>query len=380
MKIRIVMLTILSLALAGILLTSCQSTYVTSAKVYIQQDNWDKAIEQLELAVQYTPDNAEAHYLLGSAYAQKNLWEKMNVEFDKSLQLSPLYKTEITNTRLKHYNTNFNSGINRINGGDVDGAIKQFKICHEIDPEQEGALKNLAYCYDKNNDLEGAVEVYKSLVEIAENKIEVYQSITGILFKLKKYDQVIEMEKKALEIDPGNSDAIANIAMAYDFLGDKDQARAEYEKALANNPNDKDLLYNLGRLQYMNKDYDAAIANFQKVIEMDPNDFDSNLNVGNAYLSMGDTYRKTLVDKENDNQTVEPEERDKLKDFYRQSLPYLLKALCLQSEDANLWNNIAVAYVNSGDADKGKACFAVADAMKTGSDTEAKEFLSANCE
>ena len=60
MKIRIVMLTILSLALAGILLTSCQSTYVTSAKVYIQQDNWDKALSSWNLQFN-TPRTMQRH-------------------------------------------------------------------------------------------------------------------------------------------------------------------------------------------------------------------------------------------------------------------------------------------------------------------------------
>ena len=42
-----------------VILASCQSKNLTSAKIYIQQDDWDGALEQLEWAVEATPDNAE---------------------------------------------------------------------------------------------------------------------------------------------------------------------------------------------------------------------------------------------------------------------------------------------------------------------------------
>ena len=48
---------------AMVLFSSCQTKNLTSAKIYIQQDNWTNALKQLELAVEATPENAEVAVL-----------------------------------------------------------------------------------------------------------------------------------------------------------------------------------------------------------------------------------------------------------------------------------------------------------------------------
>ena len=51
--------TILCVVLLGaiLLFTQCQQTEITSAKVYMQQANYDKAIEQCKLAIEKVPAN-----------------------------------------------------------------------------------------------------------------------------------------------------------------------------------------------------------------------------------------------------------------------------------------------------------------------------------
>ena len=63
-------LTLLLALFVFALFTGCQDTYTTSAKVYMQQNNYDKAIEQCLLAIDQIPNNAEAYYVLGQAYGQ----------------------------------------------------------------------------------------------------------------------------------------------------------------------------------------------------------------------------------------------------------------------------------------------------------------------
>ena len=100
MKKRFAVVALLGLAFS--LLIFCQSKQVTSAKVYMQQEKWDKAIEQLELAVQLYPNDAEAHYLLGKGYAVRGEREKMNEMFDQSLKLSPKFEQQIKAIREKY--------------------------------------------------------------------------------------------------------------------------------------------------------------------------------------------------------------------------------------------------------------------------------------
>lgn len=189
-------------------------------------------------------------------------------------------------------------------------------------------------------------------------------ALANTYFQLKNYDEVVKLESRAVELNPDDIDAVINLALAYDFLGQTEKAMSEYSKALEKNPDEKDLIFNLGRLYYMNDDYEKAIELFERAIKANPDDYDANLNVGNAYLSMGDNLRKTLVEKENENQQVTQEELDQLKELYNKAIPYLEKAVEVKGDDPNVWNNLGVAYVNVGDADKGKECFDKAESLR----------------
>ncbi len=362
MKIRYVVVIML---LVGILsFMACQTKEVTSAKVYIQQDNWEKAIEQLETAVKLYPNDTEAFYLLGEGYANQGDWEKMNQMFNKSLEISPQFNQQIKNTREKNWVTNFNSGVNRINGNDLDGAVEKFKTCIVIDPQKVGAYRNLAVSLTQKQRFEEAKETYRKALEIEPDNLELVQALAALHFESKEYDKVVELEKLALERNSDNKDAIANLALAYDYLGEKQLALETYQKALDKNPDDVDLLFNLARLHYMNEEYAKAIELFGKVISLKPDDFDANVNVGNAYLSMADNVRKKLVEKENNGETVTPEEKDELISFYNQSIPYLEKAVSIKTENVNIWNNLGVAYIQIGNKEKGEQCFKKAEELQ----------------
>ena len=364
MKSRFALVVLAVVNISVVLFFACQTKEVTSAKVYIQQDNWEKAIEQLEMAVKLYPNDEEAHYLLGEGYGNQGEWVKMNEMFDKSLAISPKFEQQIKSVREKYWVNTFNSGVNRINSNDTEGALKQFMTCTIIDPKREEAYKNLAYVYTRMDSLEQARKTYKRFLEIDPTDIDIIHALANINFQLKNYEEVVELESKVLEIKHGDVDAIANLALAYDFLGEREKAMATYEQAIKNSPDDKDLIFNLARLHYVNSEYDKAVELFQKVISLDPEDFDSNLNVGNAYLSMAEEYRKELVKREENGEQLTQEEIDALKNYFKQSIPFLEKAAEKRPDEPNIWNNLGVAHIQAGNAERGKECFDKAEELR----------------
>jgi tetratricopeptide (TPR) repeat protein len=364
MTTRVIALTLLLLSVATVLFIACQSKEVTSAKVYIQQDNWDKAIEQLQQAVQLYPQDAEAHYFLGEGYATRGEWALMVQEFDNSLAVGPKFEPQIKSAREKYWVTNFNSGVNKVNASDIPGAIKQFKACLVIDPKRAEAYHNLGVTYIRADSMGQAIEAYQQLLEHQPNDSETIHALARLYFQQKEYQKVIDVEQKAQAINADDPESVANIAMAYDYLGEKEKAIAEYQNALAKNPTDKDLLFNLARLQYLNSEYDKAIELFQRVIAANPEDYDSNVNVGMSYLQMADGLRKKLVELDHNGQKVPEDEVAKMKSFYKSAIPFLEKATQLKPDEVNVWNNLGVAYVNAGDHEKGKIAFDKAEQLR----------------
>src|SRR5438128_704378 len=78
--------------LALLLVTGCSRNplkFMESGKKYLAQHEYQEAIIQLRNAVQLNPRLAEAHYLLGIAYASIGQLQNAAPEFREAVKLQP---------------------------------------------------------------------------------------------------------------------------------------------------------------------------------------------------------------------------------------------------------------------------------------------------
>ena len=71
-------------------------------------------------------------------------------------------------------------------------------------------------------------------------------------------------------------------------------------------------------------------------------------------------------------------DQDLSKEHYKSGLPYLEKAVVISLDKKGAWYNLAVAYVQSGEAKKGEKCFAIADEVEAGNYLQASNFIDEN--
>ena len=76
-------------------LWSCTSTVeYTSAKMAIQDENWEEAEQYLLEAIKVEPENAEIMVQIGyHIHARKKEWQKMNEMFNSAVSINPEAKT-----------------------------------------------------------------------------------------------------------------------------------------------------------------------------------------------------------------------------------------------------------------------------------------------
>ena len=369
-------LSLLVLFLA-VMMFGCRSKEVESALIYInQQNDWDKAMDQLELAVQANPADVEAHVYLTEGYGRKGEYQKMNEHFDTATKLMGAqgkadqeFIDKLNYDRDRFWRESFNKGVANVKNEKLADAAVNFQNCIAIDADRSEAYRNLGYVNLQADSLEPAINNYEDVIRINPNDTETMTDLGRLYMRAKQFDKTIEMMDKILAIDSLNVDVISQKAMAYDFLDEPEKAFAAYEEALSKRPDDVDLMFNLGRLHFLKDNYEKAIENFKKVIEKSPDDFEANLNCGNAYLSMA----QNVLQKEREMESKELEKvpadvieakKKEEKELYKKSIPYLEKAVELKPDDSMVWYNLGVAYANVGDETKGKEAFDRSDALQ----------------
>ncbi|MCH7678764.1 tetratricopeptide repeat protein [candidate division KSB1 bacterium] len=354
------------LTLLPILLLGCQPKEITSAKIYIQKRNWQKAIELLEQAVVTHPNNPEGHFLLGQAYGDQSRYREMKKQFGESLGISPKFQPAILQTIENHWITLYNKGIKAQNDRNFKLAENLLKTAILIDPSKREAYNTLAANYIEANQPRQALLIYEKLLKETPDDINLLIATGNLFYIQKRFDDVVKVLKKVLEIEPDHRDAMANLALSYDSLGKTDEALTAYQKAVKANPLDKDLIFLLGVHHYNRSHFTKAIELFKQVLELSPGEFESTSNIGNAYLSIAEDLRTKI--KSLANSTLTAGEIQQLKTeailTYMKVIPYFKKALEMQPHHPTLWINLGVAYVNSGENEKGQEALLKAEEWK----------------
>ena len=334
----------------------CQPKELSTAKIYIKNNEWEKAAKQLELATKTHPQNAEAHFLLGQAYGHFARFEEMISQFETSLNISDKYRFEISQERERYWIEKYNSGIIALDKNEYQIAEEFVRSAIIIDPAKYEAHLKLAQTFDESDRLEKALQIYNKLLRITPDKIDLLSSIGKIYYRQRKFNDAITILEKVLDKEPENNQALANLAIAYYSIGKSEKAKQAFKRAIQVNPLDKNLLYFYGVFRYKQSNYEQAIQLFERVLEIDSNNFDATSNIGNAYLSMGEQIRKKLASTEINSFTYT--EIQKLKSQavlnYAKAIPYFKKAIELQPNHPTLWRNLGVAYMNSGEKEKGE--------------------------
>ena len=167
---------------------------------FYQNKNLDKAIDYLEIALLFLPEDGGTHGTLGALYLEKK---------------------------------NFNQAENILKKG-----IK-------LDPSNASLLEISATYYIQINDLINAEKTLIKALNISENPSNILRQLIFVQIDLEKYESAIEYSLQALRNFPNDPDIYYNVAVLYQKMGIKkfDSARNKY-LIISNDINKDDIVLN----------------------------------------------------------------------------------------------------------------------------------------
>ncbi len=163
MKVARTAVALLALA-AFVLVAGCGGDPAfTAGKVYLQQKDYENAVEQLKTAIKNSPDAWEPHMWLGRTYAETDRLEEASEHLHIALDRAPDEKAsgECRNA-IAYYTQMFrNEGNNKMEAAQYEMALAEYEKAIIIDPHNANSLVNLGAAYQNIGDYDAAIAAYE---------------------------------------------------------------------------------------------------------------------------------------------------------------------------------------------------------------------------
>ena len=389
-KILAILILIAGMALTGF---ECSSTEITSAKLYIQQKNYPKALEALQKEVAANPKSVEGYYLMGYVNGDLGNYDEMVSNFDSSLAISPQFKKSIEDSKKYYWVQLFNQGVGYFQKGsnskdkdstniDYDKSIEAFQNAIKTEPDSIDTYKNLAFVYMTEQKYDEAIaplqtllkkektldgfkylgEIYYDKATKLKAKYETSHDVQDSVQAVDYYNKTITLLQEGRKYFPGDSDLLLMLSNSYIGANKIEVAMDAFKSGVEQEPNNKFYRYNYGVLLLGAKDFAKASEEFEKAVKIDPEYQNAVYNLAVTYVKWGAELAKENQDKNDSNANTVQDTTYMVK--YRLAVPYLEKSVQMKPDDANTWELLGRVYTALGNQDKAKSAFDKADKLR----------------
>ncbi|NLH61883.1 MAG: tetratricopeptide repeat protein [Ignavibacteriales bacterium] len=357
----------------------CSSTELTSAKLYIQQKNLDKALDALEKEVAKNPKSDEGYYLMGYIYGEKEETDKMLEAFGKSLSVSNKFEKDIKGAKKSYWANNYNKAVGFYNRAlqstsedtiklNFDKAIFSFKQAIAAEPDSADTYKTLGFVYLNLQDLDSAIPVFQKTVDLKKSYEgyrylgEIYYTQganlvdTDSLAAVGKYNKAIEILEAGRKVYPDSSELLLTLSNSYIGANKIDVAIDAFKSGVEKEPGNKYYRYNYGVLLLGANKFDEASIQFKEALNIDPDYENAAYNLAVTYVKWGARLAKEAEDKGEDITAA--------KEKYKEGLPYLVKYTELKGNDVPALELLAKVYAILGDSKKAEEIYKKIDDLR----------------
>jgi len=310
---------------------------------YHQKGNLREAEKIYREILQNKPDNDTVLYLLGTLASQSGQYETAINLLNKAIEINPA--------------ADYYKGLGDIlyNIGKKQEASQFYRKTIELNPDDEETSFNLALLCQQLGNIDEAIRCFENVVRLNPKDVDAFNSLGALFFNNKR--DFVNAEKcfnRVVELKHGFVDGYFNLGLVYTALKQNDKAISSYNKVIKLNPKHTKAYFKKGLL--FGNDYDKTIECYTKLIEFEPQNADAYYNLANAYRSKdqgGLTRAGLLLDNNIDKSA-----------YLNKAIKYYEKAIELDPNLAQAYNNLATIYSQNGNMDKAQICLQKAIKLK----------------
>jgi tetratricopeptide (TPR) repeat protein len=301
--------------------------YFLLAEAYMESKDPNKAISNLEKAIEVNSRNAEAYARLAEIYEKSGQSEKARKTFERMMSVSPndpkvflaLGNYNVKAKKWKEAVEMFEKSgelkktaaafegvaVASYGAGEMSKAMEAARNALTLDPEvmearavltrvliseknykaaQEHAeylskkesnnleyLRMLAECCQKNNAKAMLAVVDRQIVALDAKDVPSRLRLAAVAESKNDVKTAIQMYREASALDPQNADAHRRLATLYAAQDRNADAAASIKEYIKLKPGDAEAHRDLGDYQYNLKDLDGALVSYRAALKLDPN-------------------------------------------------------------------------------------------------------------
>lgn len=254
-----------------------------------QKGQFQSALSSLTELLEFAPQVAEAHNLMGIIYQKMNRPQL----FEESLQKAIAFRPDYVEARR-------NLALHWVRQGRLDQALQQFQKLLDISPDSSEIHYRMGVIYAELGQFESAVNHLEEVGKEPRFHNRQYYRLLGECYvALKKPEAAAGSLERANRLGDDSFGLWAALAAVYEQAGRVDDSVASLRKALALNPGKWDLRFSLASALFKKGEDKSCLAELRRWPESEKNaEYFNLMGAANAKLGQvveaGKSFEKAI--------------------------------------------------------------------------------------
>ncbi|MHC4552582.1 MAG: tetratricopeptide repeat protein [Planctomycetota bacterium] len=231
---------------------------VTEAFELYEQGRHQQALERLTVAIESGPEHGEWYFNAALALDGMEEYDKAIEFFERALELNP-DDLEILNCL----------GVDYTRTAQYDLALYTFDRIEFLDAAYEPAYCNRIITHTEMEQYDKAEQMFYLAQQINPDCALCFYNIGNSLFSQGQYERAIWCWEKCAELDPGHPQIHLRLAQACWVSGRGERARKEFIIELRGNSADIDVILDFGLYLLESGDLESAKEKFNRILEFE---------------------------------------------------------------------------------------------------------------
>ena len=286
------------------------------AQVAEAQNNAALAMQELEAARRFDPQNYRYNYELGRKYFEQKKYPQARTCFEQAVKSNPQFEAAFFNLGITHKIMNANDAaltsftkaatlkpdyvrawieIARIQDKkrNYNEAISNYQKALSLEPANTSALKEMAQTYSKLRDSKQAERYFKEALTLGDSDPVTYYNLASVQLELGKTAEALQNAQKALAGNDKDARFLYTYGLALEKNNRLREAEDYYTRAVSADGKYGKPRINLGRIQLEAGHLDNAEQHLLVAYQAEPTNFEVNMNLGKLY-GLKNQYGKAI--------------------------------------------------------------------------------------